>query len=124
MKQQKGYIAITTVLLISAVVLVIVTTTSLLAIGQAQSSLALYKGEDTLTFVEGCMEDALQKSLIAKTYTGGTITRPEGTCSITVSKNGITWTMTATTTNTAYTRTIQVIMRRGNNIVIISWKEI
>lgn len=124
MKQQKGYIAITTVLLISAVVLVIVTTTALLAIGQAQSSLALYKGESTLSFVEGCMEDALFKARISPTYSGGTTTYPEGTCSILVSKVGNIWTITATTTDTAYKRTIQIIMKRSHTINISSWKEI
>src|SRR5260221_5347286 len=99
---EAGYIAILTVLIISAVVIAIATTVSLLAIGEAQSSLSLFKGEDTLTFVEGCMEDALLKARNSNSYTSGSITRPEGTCTITVAKAGTTWTVTATTTNTQY----------------------
>jgi hypothetical protein len=121
---EKGYIAILTVLIISAVVITIATTVSLLAIGEAQSSFALFKGEDTLTFVEGCMEDALLKARNNNTYTGGSITRPEGTCTITVSKAGTTWTITATTTNTQYIRTIQSVITRGNQMAITSWKEL
>src|SRR5579859_5860305 len=77
-KRENGYIAILTVLIISAVVLAIATTVSLLAIGEAQSGLSLFKGEDTLTFIEGCMEDALLKTRNSNGYAGGTITRPEG----------------------------------------------
>ncbi|HSW96875.1 MAG TPA: hypothetical protein VLF89_03540 [Candidatus Saccharimonadales bacterium] len=121
---QKGYIAILTVLIISAVVITIATTVSLLAIGEAQSSFALFKGEDTLTFVEGCMEDALLKARNNNSYTSGSITRPEGTCTITVSKAGTTWTVTATTTSTQYVRTVQAVITRGSQMAITSWKEL
>lgn len=120
----KGYIALTTVLILSAVTLAIATTISLLAIGEAQSSLALHKGEDSLTFVEGCMEDALLNARESDSYTGGTLTRPEGTCSITVNKVSNTWTITATTTSTAYTRTIQVVAVKGSSLTLTSWKEL
>jgi hypothetical protein len=123
-KLQEGYIAILTVLIISVVVLAVATTVSLLSIGEAQSGLALFKGEDTLTFVESCMEDALLKARNNNSYTGGTITRPEGTCSITVSKAGTTWTVTATTTATQYVRTVQAVVTRGTAVTITSWKEI
>src|ERR1700730_8548477 len=90
---EDGYVALATVILLSAVIILITTATSLLAIGEAQSSLALFNGENTLTFVEGCMEDALLKSQASATYAGGTIIRPEGICTITVTKNGATWTI-------------------------------
>lgn len=123
-KIQKGYIAFTTILILSAVTLAIATTVALLAIGEAQSSLALSEGEETLTFVEGCMEDALLKARASDSYAGGTVTRPEGTCSITVSKVSNTWTITATTTSTAYKRTIQVIAVKGSSMTLTSWKEL
>jgi hypothetical protein len=124
MKKEKGYIAVLTVLIISAVVLTAATTVSLLAIGEAQSSLSLFKGEDAITFVEGCMEDALLKARNNNAYTSGTITRPEGTCTITVSKAGSTWTVTATTINTQYARTVQAVVTRSSFLTITSWKEI
>lgn len=125
MNQQKGYIATITVLVLLVVVVALVTTVALLSIGEAQGSLALTKGEDTLQFVEGCMEDALLKVRQSPTYSGGTITRPEGTCSITTSKSGNTWTVTATTTATNYVRTIQVVATRtGQGVTLTSWKEI
>lgn len=121
---QNGYMTLITVLIISAVALMIGTTVSLLAIGQAQAGLSVTRGEDTLAFVEGCMEDALLKTKNSPTYAGGLITRPEGTCSITVSKAGNTWTITATTTATAYKRVVRVVVARSTNtLVLSSWEE-
>ena len=117
---QKGYIAMVMIIMLSVVALVIATSVSLLAIGEAQSSLASYKGEESLAFVEGCMEDALLKARDSDSYAGGTITRPDGTCSIAVSKVGSVWTITATTTNMAYKRTIQVVMTKTTSITLLS----
>lgn len=123
--KKNGYMTLITVLIISTVAVVIGTTVSLLAIGQAQSSYTLTKGEDALAFVDGCMEDALLKTKNSPTYNGGTITRPEGTCSITVSKAGNIWTILATTTATAYKRTIRVVVTRSaGTLVVSSWEEI
>ena len=123
-ENKQGYIALTTVILLSAIIILITTATSLLAIGEAQSSFALFNGENTLTFVEGCMEDALLKSQASETYSGGTIARPEGTCTITVIKVGSVWTVTATTAATTYKRTIQAIVTRSTSLTITSWKEL
>lgn len=125
MKSRKGYIATSTVLVLMVVVLSIITTVSLLGIGEAQVSQALTKGEETLSFVEGCVEDALLNSQASASYAGGNITRPEGTCAITVdSKVGNDWTITISTTATDYKRTIRVIFNRGSTIAITSWQEI
>jgi hypothetical protein len=123
--QPNGYIALITVLIISAVALAIATTVSFLSLGEAQASFATYKGEDILQFVEGCMEDALIKSWASNSYAGGNITRPEGTCNVTVSKSGTTWTLAATNSTIQYKRTIQTIITRSKtNITIQSWKEL
>jgi uncharacterized protein (UPF0333 family) len=125
MMNQRGYIAISMVLIILSVVIAVATTVTLLAIGEAQSSLILTKGEDTLSFVEGCAEDALLKARASSSYTGGNITRPEGTCTVSVSKASTTWTLTISTTATAYVRTVEVVITRdGYGDTITTWKEI
>jgi hypothetical protein len=123
---KKGFIAISTVLIISVVVLAISVTVSLLSIGQAQSSLALMKGEDNLQFVEGCVEDALLKSRADANYNGGTITRPEGSCLITsVSKVGNTWTTDISPSGTNFFRKIRIVFNRVSpSMTLTSWKEI
>lgn len=122
-KIQGGYAALVSLLIIGFVVTAIAITVSLLGIGQGQASLALSRGEDTLQFVEGCMEDALLRVSKSASYTGGTITRPEGTCSVTIVSAGNLYTITVTTTATNYKRTIQVVGTRGSNFAITSWKE-
>lgn len=125
MKQQ-GFIAISTVMILLVVTLAIATSVTLLAIGEMQSAFAVTQGEDTLQFVEGCMEDALLKIRNDVNYAGGTITRPEGSCLITiVSVVGNIWTIRATNQSLAYKRTIEVICDRGSaGITLTSWLEI
>jgi hypothetical protein len=112
------------VLVISVVVLAIIVTVTLTSIGEGQSSLALTQGEQELNFAEGCMEDALLLVQKSAAYNGGSITRPEGTCTITTNNVGNVWTITAATNSTQYKRTIEVIASRTSSLVITSWREI
>lgn len=127
MKNTKGFIAITTILIISAVTLGIATTVALTSIGEGQASFALTKGENTLAFVEGCAEDALLKIRSNASYANpgpALITRPEGTCSVNV-VSGSPNTATITTQDPVYKRTIQILYTRSaSGVVISSWKEI
>lgn len=123
-KRQTGFIALTTVLIISAVALAITVTVVFLSIGQGQSAFSLTNGESSLSFVEGCMEDALLKIRASANYSSGTITRPEGTCTVTVSKVGNVYTVTTTQTGLAYQRKVQVVVTRGSSLILSSWKEI
>lgn len=122
-KLKKGYVALSIVLILTAVILGITVTVAQLGIGEGQSSLSLSKGEDVLNFVEGCMEDALLKLRSNISYSGGSITRPEGTCSITVTTAGPLYTITATTGTTTYKRTVQAVVTRTSAIILTSWKE-
>lgn len=119
-----GFIAITSVLVISAVVLAITISVSLLSIGQGQAGLALTKGEDALSFIDGCAEDALLKLRENSTYAGGNITRPEGICTVTVTSVGSSYTLTVSTTDIIYKRTVRIVANRGSAIIVTSWKEI
>jgi len=124
-----GYVAISILLILTAVLLGIMVTVAQLGIGEGQVSLALSKGEDTLTFVEACMEDALLKIRANSSLSGTfTIGRPPGeeTCSVTVvSKLVNTWTVDVTTQATAYKRTVRVVFDKlSTGITLTSWKEI
>lgn len=124
-KFQGGYIATATVLVLMVVVISITITVTLLGIGGTQGSLALTKGENTLAFIEGCTEDALLNAKNDLNYAGGDITRPEGTCTVTVdSKAGNTWTLFVTTSATDYKRTIKIVFDRSSTILLTSWQEI
>lgn len=123
---KKGFIALSTVLVISAVMLAVVGTIAYLSVGEAQSSLALYLGEDNLGLVEGCAEDVLQKVHDNSSYNAASINRPEGTCSIAYTSGGpTTWDVIVTTTTTAYQRKVRIqFTRNPSNISLTSWQEI
>lgn len=120
----EGYIALSTVLVITAVSLAIAVSVALLSIGDIQTSLSLGLGEERYLLTDGCMEDALLKSATTPGYVGGTITRPEGTCDISITKSGNTWTITSTTQNLDYKRTLQVIATRSASLKLFKWQEI
>jgi hypothetical protein len=122
--KNRGYIALTMILVIVAVVIALSTTVALLAIGEGQSALTQQKGEDNWGFIDGCAEDALQKIHDNASYAGGTITRPEGTCSVTVTAGNPNWNITVTTTSTTHKRSVQIFAVRGSTITITSWLEI
>ncbi len=125
MRNEKGYVAISIVLILTAVILGIIIAVAGLGIGEGQASLALSKGEDALNFSEGCLNDAILKIRSDYTYSGGIITRPEGTCSISVSQSGLVYTSTASASTTAYRRTVQAVINRGlTTVSLTSWKEL
>lgn len=123
---KQGFVAVTTVLIISVVVVTAVTTAILLSVGEGQSGLALFKGEENLANVEGCVEDVLQKIHDSGTYNGTSIGRPGGlTCAISYAMGGpVDWDITVTFSGTDYNRKIHVVFTRGAAITISKWEEI
>src|SRR3989338_835939 len=111
--ESRGFIAISSVVIVLAVILALTITMSYSAIGEAQSGLALFQGEENLQQAEGCVEDAMLKARSSSTFgdpvgTPVNITRPspEPTCVVTVnSKTGsptVTWDMNVTLNTTTH----------------------
>jgi|SRR3989344_3185677 len=122
----RGFIAVSTVLILVSVIVAIGTTVTLLSIDEARSGLILFQGEDNLDFVEGCIEDVMLKIRSDSTYSGTSISRPEGNCSITYTSGGpANWDITVTSSSTSVQRKIQAIFTRNpTGITLTSWKEI
>ncbi|MEK7185788.1 MAG: hypothetical protein AAB675_00280 [Patescibacteria group bacterium] len=123
-RSQGGYIAISMVLILSAVILGIIVTVARLGIGEGQVSLALSKGENSLHFVESCIEDVLLRIREDPSYSASSITYPEGTCSVTISPAGSVYTITTSNSDTSYKRTIEAVVVRGASMSLTSWKEL
>ena len=128
-KNQTGYIALSTVIVILVVIIAISLTVAFSSISEAQSGLALFKGESSLNFVEGCAEDVMLKIRTDGTYAVTSFTRPEGTCSITYNAGTTrptTWDITVTTADTAYKRSIRTIFTRNavTGLTLTSWNEL
>lgn len=125
---RQGFIAFTTILIVSAVTLAIAVSVSLLGITEANTSLGFKKGQETLKIAEGCGEEALLRLRDDSSYSGGSLTVGDGSCAITISGVGSSKTIDITATIIGppeYVKKIQISAKRiGNSINIISWQEV
>lgn len=127
-----GFVAVSVVLILLSVVVSIGTTVAYLSIGEGQSGLILYEGEDNLTFVEGCVEDVMLKIRSDQSYNAPSFTRIDiignsKTCNIAYNAGGpVNWNLTVSTSSTTRVqRKIQVIFTRNpTGISLTSWREI
>lgn len=85
-KSNIGFVALTTVLVVSAVVLFVTISISLLGVDEARSSLDYKKGQETLLIAEGCAEEALIRLRSDSSYVGTAtaLTVGNGNCTIVV----------------------------------------
>ena len=124
MKNQTGYIAIASVLVIAAIVLIIGTSVLLLAVNDIQSALSNKKSDESLDLVESCVEDALLR-LNEDNSIPATITLPDGSCSVTInSQVGTLWTFTVSGTFISHAKSIQVVADRTNTVTVNSWTQL
>lgn len=121
MGQSKGFVVISTVFVLLAVALALSTTVTVLSVGNAQTSFALSEGALARALLDGCVEDTLLFSRANASYAGGTITRPSGSCSVSISKAANRWTATVRT-NGAYDQAASVVFDRlGSGVRLVSW---
>ncbi len=123
MKQRNGFLAMSSVLIVAGIALAIAVSTSLIGIGEGKTGLLHFNGSSALYLAEGCMEDALLNIRANVSYAGGTITRPEGSCTVVVVGAG-PYTITVSTTINSITRQIQTVATRNGKVEISSWKEL
>jgi len=125
---KKGFIAFTSLLVISAVALAIATSISLLGITEAKSSLDFKKGQEVLKIAEGCLEESLLRLRDDVNYTTGSLNLSGGSCNITVSGAGANRTISITATipgPPSYTKNLSATVKRaGNSINLLTWQEI
>lgn len=123
-KRNSGYIALTSILVIAVVVLTIGISVALISISEGQISLAEKKKEETLDFVESCVEDALLR-LNKDENIPSQIKLPEGTCSVNIeSQVDNKWVFTVSGQLDNYRKTIKVMAVRGSKINVESWQEV
>lgn len=132
MKNQRGFIAFTSLLVVSAVALAIAVSISLLGITEASTSLGFKKGQEVLKIAEGCAEEALLRLRDDATYDldGAEVSLPglDGSCTMDISDTGANRTIDITATISGppqYVKKLQITAKRaGNSINITSWQEV
>jgi len=121
MKNREGFIAFSSILLVSTIIGVITLSVSLNSISGAQQSLSLYGRDDSLYLVESCVQDALLTLNTTNALTASVVL-PAGSCTVTLnSHTGNNWSFTTTGTLNGYSRSIYVEASRTTTILITKW---
>jgi len=128
MKNQTGFIAFTSLIVIAAVALAISTSVALMGIDSAKGSLSLSKSQETSAIAKSCLEEALVRLRDDTNYSGGNLSVGNGSCTVTVSGTGADRTITSVGTIAGpptYIKTIQVVIKKaGGSINVLSWQEL
>lgn len=123
-----GFVAFTSILVISAVVLAIATSISLIGIGSVKSALSGKKGQEALKVAESCVEEGLLRLRDDGNYVGGTLNVGDGFCTISVGGSGVDRTIDAAGSLVgppSFTKRIRVTLKKaGNSVNITGWQEI
>lgn len=122
MQRKSGFILITTTLVLLALSVTLVAATFSFSLGSTARSLALERGEQTLAFADGCMEEALFRIRGDANYGDATIDLEGVTCTVDVERSGDDYTITTETTNSGHTRRVTVQANRGaSQVTLTSW---
>lgn len=125
-KNQKGIIAILTIIIISASVLIMALSASLLGLGELDLGYTSQRGTETFSIADGCIEEALRQIRFNENYTAtsSSLFIDQGACIINViGDNPKIVTATASTTDGYYKKIEANVSINNNMITINSWEE-
>lgn len=120
----KGAVAILTVVIVSAAALLIAYSASFLGLGELEMGYSHGQGKENLSFTEGCVEEALERLRKDDIYTGSTLNESDFSCIISVSGAGLTKTINVVGSMGEYTKRLEVqVDLSASPLVITSWQE-
>lgn len=89
-KSNGGYAALLTIVVVGAASLLMAYSASVIGLGELDLGYTSQKGDEALSMAEGCLEEALYRLRLDTGYSGGSLTRASGSCTISVSGSGST----------------------------------
>jgi len=123
----KGFIALTSILVISVVALSIAVSVAILGVGEAKNSLDYKKGIEALRIAEACAEEGLLRSRNDLSFTSGGLSFQNGTCNIQVTDTGSGSQVDVEGIVTGppnYHKNIRILSEQdGNGVTIVTWQE-
>ena len=123
--RKHGYVALLTVIILSAVATVIATSLLLLGLGHSRSALSENQTTQAKAAADGCTEEALRQIRLSSSYTASNvaINFTGSSCTYTVVA-GTTGSITATGTSGNNIRKVTIdLSARTPNIVFTKWQE-
>jgi len=121
---KRGFITITTVLIILGIVLLIGLSISQLSIGEAQMSLQKFQSSQSMYLANLCVEEALMKLKENSSYQGNeTIVQGNGNCTIFPIEGN--WIIKITAGSQNQVKKIKIIVSQlSPKIIVDSWTEV
>ena len=124
----RGFVALTSILIISAVALSVTVSIALLGITEARNSLDFKEGIEAFKLAEACGEEGMLRSRNDDTYTGGTLNFTEGNCTIAITDTGTGYQLDITATSVGppdFVKSIQIQSEvDGNGVTVVTWSEV
>jgi len=125
---QDGFVAFTSLLVISTIVFFIAISVPILGITEANNSLSYARSSAAFRMAESCNDEALFRLRDDANYSGGSLTFNSGNCTISVSGAGSNKTIDVVASLSEppnfVRRTQMTVKRTGNSINILTWQEI
>lgn len=125
--RKEGYIALISVLIISAIVVLIATSASLVSISESDMGLEENQAWESFYLATACAEEALQKIQDSSSFSGsGNLSLGQGSCTYTVTKlTSQNRVITASGTVRNITRKVKITLDKINpNINITFWQQV
>jgi len=128
-KNNKGFVAIVTLVLMTALVTILAYSAGNLGLGELQMSYTAQKGLEALSVADGCVDEVLRRFRLNANYgiSAGTLvyTLNYGTCSVdVVDLGGGQRRATVTGTTAQYNKKIEVVVQTSaTDVTIVSWTE-
>jgi hypothetical protein len=123
MKPPAGYIAIASLLVITALLTLIGTTVSLLSIDEGLTALSFKDGAKTLAIAQACAEEALLK-INESGVTPSSVDLPLGSCTVTeIETSGTLHRFEVSVTDGAYAQSIYLEADRQTVLKVNRWRE-
>ncbi len=125
LESKQGYIALISIIIITAVILIISISINLSGVSEIQMSVSENQSLESFAVAEAGISEAMIRLKRDSGYSGGSLNIGNGSCTIEVTSNASNRTITSTGIVNDLTRKIESIVElNGNNLTIISWKEI
>ena len=121
---EKGIVAILTIIIIGAATLIMALNSSLLGLGELGMGYTAGKSSTVIAITDGCLEEVLYQLKLDSDYDDNSLVLDEGSCIINIISTGDDRTITITGTIGDYNKKIEVKLTfSGERIIINSWEE-
>jgi len=123
-KDNHGMAALFIVLVISAAALLVAWSATVLGIGEVNMGYTVQKGQQSLFFANGCVEESLRQLQLNANWSGGALNLSEGSCIISVIPNGNNRSISVSALSDNFNKKFQISATVSSSVVTVSsWQE-